>query len=137
LFSLAAKKYHELERGEGSDRRDSEIAVAAEGRARGERICRAAKSPGKLPTKEETVGDNVIEEVKPVGNSVLSIQVLSANCSPSKMPPHAEHPVEGSRVSMKPASVDAAVKELESATYRKRNVGHFGQGSQKHTSHLG
>jgi hypothetical protein len=69
LFSLAAKKYHELERGEGSDRRDSEIAVAAEGRARGERICRAAKSPGKLPTKEETVGDNVIEEVKPVGNT--------------------------------------------------------------------
>jgi NADPH-dependent glutamate synthase beta subunit-like oxidoreductase len=76
----------------------------------------------KLPTKEETVGDNVIEEVKSVGNRFLSIQVLSTKRSPAKVPPHAEHPVEGSRVSMKPASVDAAVKELESATEKETSA---------------
>jgi tRNA A37 N6-isopentenylltransferase MiaA len=77
------------------------------------------KVQGETTTKEETVGEKVIEEVKSVGNRVLSIQVPSTKRSPAKVPPPAEHPVDGSRVSMKPlpsseASVEAAVKELES-----------------------
>jgi hypothetical protein len=81
------------------------------------------------PTKEETVGDKVIEKVKSVGNRVLSIQVPSSTkrSPPAKVPPPAEHPVEGNRVSMKPlpsseASVDAAVKELESATEKETSA---------------
>lgn len=71
------------------------------------------------PTNEEIVEKKVIEEVKSVGNRVLSIQVPSTKRSPAKVPPPPEHPVEGSRVSMKPlpsseASVEAAVKEFES-----------------------
>lgn len=76
----------------------------------------------EAPKKEVKVGEKVIEEVieevTSVGNHVLDIQAPSTERPPAIVPPPAEHPPQGSRVSMKPlssseASVEEAVKELE------------------------
>jgi hypothetical protein len=107
------------------------VTPALQSESKGEFVAKQPAGKPKVqeetPTNEETIGQKVIDEVKSVGNRVLSIQVPSAERSPTKVPPPPEHPVEGSRVSMKPlssseASVEAAVKELESVMEKEASA---------------